>query len=91
VPSLYIEPLLTGMPYRWRCQDVATAPRPNAMVRVDSMGSGAGAFIDAEWDTVEEEDGEESVEEMLELDQVALDELGSTLDDPHQPDDELAL
>ena len=45
-------------------------------------------FADAEADAVEEDDGEESVEEMLELDQTELDELGLTLDDPHQPDEE---
>jgi hypothetical protein len=44
-------------------------------------------FADSEADAVEEDDGEESVEEMLELDQTELDELGLTLDDPHQPDD----
>ena len=43
---------------------------------------------DAETDAVEEDDGEESVDDMLELDQTELDELGLTLDDPHQPDDE---
>jgi hypothetical protein len=42
----------------------------------------------AEADAVEEDDGEESVDEMLEIDQTELDELGLTLDDPHQPDDE---
>jgi len=46
------------------------------------------AFADAEVDGVEEDDGEESVEEMLELDQTELEELGLTLDDPHQPDAE---
>jgi len=45
-------------------------------------------FADAEADAVEEDDGEVSVEEMLELDQTELDELGLTLDDPHQPDEE---
>ncbi|HEY5171950.1 MAG TPA: hypothetical protein VIK54_09510 [Acidimicrobiia bacterium] len=45
-------------------------------------------LADAEVDAVEEDDGEESVEEMLELDQTELDELGLTLDDPHQPDAE---
>jgi hypothetical protein len=33
-------------------------------------------------------DGDETVAEMLELDQTELDELGLTLDDPHQPIDE---
>ena len=33
-------------------------------------------------------DGDETVAEMLELDQTELDELGLTLDDPHQPVDE---
>jgi hypothetical protein len=45
-------------------------------------------LADAEVDAVEEDDGEESVDEMLELDQTELDELGLTLDDPHQPDAE---
>jgi len=43
-------------------------------------------FADAEADASAEDDGEESVEDMLELDQTELDELGLTLDDPHQPD-----
>jgi hypothetical protein len=43
---------------------------------------------DAESDAVEEDDGEESADDMLELDQTELDELGLTLDDPHQPDGE---
>ncbi len=33
-------------------------------------------------------DGDETVAEMLEVDQTELDELGLTLDDPHQPVDE---
>jgi hypothetical protein len=37
---------------------------------------------------LEEDDGEESVDEILEVDQTELDELGLTLDDPHQPGDE---
>ena len=43
-------------------------------------------FVDAEADAVAADDGEESVEDMLELDQTELDELGLILDDPHQPD-----
>jgi hypothetical protein len=39
-------------------------------------------------DAAEEDDGEESVDEMLEIDQTELEELGLTLDDPHQPDSE---
>ena len=39
-------------------------------------------------DAAEEDDGEETLDEILELDQTELDELGLTLDDPHQPDDE---
>ena len=39
-------------------------------------------------DPAEEDDGEETAEEMLELDQTELDELGLTLDDPHQPERE---
>jgi hypothetical protein len=45
-------------------------------------------FGDAEADAAEEDDGEVSVDEKLELDQTELDELGLTLDDPHQPDAE---
>jgi hypothetical protein len=37
-------------------------------------------------DAAEEDDGEQSPEEMLEIDQTELDELGLTLDDPHQPE-----
>jgi hypothetical protein len=36
-------------------------------------------------DPAEEDDGEETVDELLEIDQTELDELGLTLDDPHQP------
>ena len=43
-------------------------------------------FADAETQAVDEDDGEATVEEMLELDQTELDELGLTLDDPHQPE-----
>lgn len=39
-------------------------------------------------DAAEEDDGEETVEEILEIDQTELAELGLTLDDPHQPDAE---
>jgi hypothetical protein len=39
-------------------------------------------------DAAEEDDGEESVDEMLEIDQAELEELGLGLDDPHQPDGE---
>ena len=36
----------------------------------------------------EEDDGEETVDELLEIDQTELEELGLTLDDPHQPEPE---
>jgi hypothetical protein len=36
---------------------------------------------------VEEDNGELTNEEILELDQTELEELGLTLDDPHQPDE----
>jgi hypothetical protein len=38
-------------------------------------------------DDAEEDDGELTNEEILEVDQTELDELGLTLDDPHQPED----
>jgi hypothetical protein len=41
-----------------------------------------------EVDAAEEDDGEETDEEILEIDQTELEELGLTLDDPHQPDAE---
>ena len=39
-------------------------------------------------DEAEEDDGEETLDEVLEMDQTELDELGLTLDDPHQPESE---
>ena len=39
-------------------------------------------------DAAEEDAGEETVDEFLEIDQTELEELGLTLDDPHQPDGE---
>jgi hypothetical protein len=39
-------------------------------------------------DAAEEDDGEETVDEKLEIDQTELEELGLTLDDPHQPERE---
>ena len=39
-------------------------------------------------DVAEEDDGEESLDELLEIDQTELAELGLTLDDPHQPEPE---
>lgn len=36
-------------------------------------------------DAADEDDGEESIDDILEIDQTELDELGLTLDDPHQP------
>ena len=39
-------------------------------------------------DPAEEDDGEETFEEIIEIDQTELDELGLTLDDPHQPERE---
>ena len=39
-------------------------------------------------DPAEEDDGEETLDEILEIDQTELEELGLTLDDPHQPEPE---
>ncbi|HEY3669994.1 MAG TPA: hypothetical protein VGN51_03590 [Acidimicrobiia bacterium] len=44
--------------------------------------------IDAAAADDDDGDGDETPAEMLELDQTELDELGLTLDDPHQPVDE---
>jgi hypothetical protein len=48
----------------------------------------AATLLGSDEDDAENDDGEQTVEEMLELDQAELDELGLTLDDPHQPDGE---
>ncbi len=42
----------------------------------------------AGFDAAEESDGEETLDEFLEIDQTELEELGLTLDDPHQPEPE---
>ena len=44
--------------------------------------------IDTDAGVDDDGNGDETVAEMLELDQTELDELGLTLDDPHQPIDE---
>ena len=46
------------------------------------------ALADVDTGDDDDGDGDETVAEMLELDQTELDELGLTLDDPHQPVDE---
>ena len=56
--------------------ELAREERHDARVEVSEL---AGA------DPAEEDDGEETVEEILEIDQMELEELGLTLDDPHQP------
>ena len=42
----------------------------------------------ADEDAAENDDGERTVAELLEIDQTELEELGLTLDDPHQPGSE---
>ena len=42
----------------------------------------------ADVDDADQYDDEETVDEILELDQTELEELGLTLDDPHQPESE---
>jgi len=58
------------------------------LAREETRAARDDVLADAEAGAAEEDDGEESVEEMLEIDQTELDELGLTLDDPHQPGDE---
>ncbi len=53
--------------------------RRDAWEQASELGSG---------DDAEEDDGELTVAELLEVDQTELEELGLTLDDPHQPDSE---
>jgi hypothetical protein len=45
----------------------------------------AGDDVRAAADAADEYDDEETLEEILEVDQNELEELGLTLDDPHQP------
>jgi hypothetical protein len=45
-------------------------------------------LVGADEAAAENDDGEQTVDEMLEIDQTELEELGLTLDDPHQPDSE---
>jgi len=49
---------------------------------------GAIELIESDEDRAGNDDGEQTVDEMLEIDQTELDELGLTLDDPHQPERE---
>ena len=58
------------------------------LAREETRSARDDVLAEAEADAEDEDDGEESVEDMLEIDQTELDELGLTLDDPHQPDDE---
>jgi hypothetical protein len=44
--------------------------------------------LESDADDAELDDGEETYDEVLEVDQTERDELGLTLDDPHQPDEE---
>ncbi len=46
------------------------------------------AAVDRDAVVDDDGNGDETVAEMLELDQTELDELGLTFDDPHQPIDE---
>ena len=45
-------------------------------------------FDDDAIPTTERDEDEQDAADVLEVDQTELDELGLTLDDPHQPDDE---
>ena len=56
------------------------------LAREDERAARDEVFASADADAAAEDDGEETVDEMLELDQTELDELGLTLDDPHQPE-----
>ena len=54
----------------------------------DDIAARNDALADVDTGDDDDGDGDETVAEMLELDQTELDELGLTLDDPHQPVDE---
>ena len=54
----------------------------------DHIAARNDALADVDTGDDDDGDGDETVAEMLELDQTELDELGLTLDDPHQPVDE---
>lgn len=61
--------------------ELAREDRRDAREEVSELkGSDAAA--------AEEDDGEETFEEIVEIDQTELAELGLTLDDPHQPERE---
>ena len=44
--------------------------------------------LESDADAASWDDGEETYDEILEIDQTERDELGLTLDDPHQPEDD---
>jgi hypothetical protein len=44
--------------------------------------------LESDADAAEQDDGEATYDEILEIDQTERDELGLTLDDPHQPEEE---
>ena len=44
--------------------------------------------LESDADDAEQDDGEETYDEILEIDRTERDELGLTLDDPHQPESE---
>jgi hypothetical protein len=44
--------------------------------------------LESDTDDAELDDGEETYDEILDIDQTERDELGLTLDDPHQPEEE---
>jgi hypothetical protein len=44
--------------------------------------------LESDAEAAEQDDGEETYDEILEIDQTERDELGLTLDDPHQPEAE---
>jgi hypothetical protein len=62
----------------------------NELAIKDEIAARDEAVVGVDPDAVVDDDGDgdETVAEMLELDQSELDELGLTLDDPHQPVDE---
>jgi hypothetical protein len=74
-----VSPRRSNQPGPEEQAELAREERDDARDEVSELvGSGAA----------EEDDGEETVEEFLEIDQTELEELGLTLDDPHQPDGE---
>jgi hypothetical protein len=69
-------------------RDVPGPEEEQELAREDERAARDELRESADLDVPDEYDDEETVDEILQLDQTELDELGLTLDDPHQPEGE---